>query len=144
MVAKKRQQQGFTREKLREHAVGVMRSLGKGHRESVYHRAMIVSLNRAGVFHRSEVLSPIYFKGELVGVGRCDLVIGDLVVEIKANTLPPRKAVSQLQKYTQHLGTAERRGYRGLILNFNQILGVPQTLLLPRKTSSKKKKASSC
>ncbi len=112
--------------------MGVMRSLGKGHRESVYHRAMIVSLNRAGVLHRSEVLSPIYFKGELVGVGRCDLVIGGLVVEIKANTLPPRKAVSQLQKYTKHLGKAERRVYRGLILNFNQKLGVPQTLLLPR------------
>jgi len=143
MVAKKRQGV-FTREKLREHAVGVMRSLGKGHRESVYHRAMIVSLNRAGVFHRSEVLSPIYFKGELVGVGRCDLVIGNLVVEIKANTLPPRKAVSQLQKYTKHLGKAERKGYRGLILNFNQKSGTAQTLLLPRKTASKKKKVSSC
>jgi GxxExxY protein len=121
---------GFTRAELRGHAVAVMQQLGKGHRERVYHRAMITSLNQAGVQHRSEVPAPLYCMGEVVGVGRCDLVIGSLVVEIKANAQPPRCALSQLRKYTQNLGRAERRRYRGVIVNFNQNTGAVQTLLV--------------
>lgn len=124
---------GFSKEALRGHACAVMRELGKGHRERVYHRAMITSLNQAGVHHRSEVPSPLYCMGEVVGVGRCDLVIGDLIVEIKANTLHPSKVLSQLQKYTQNLGRAEHRRYRGVILNFNQETGAVQTLMLKKK-----------
>lgn len=130
MLVIKQEMSGFSRAELRAHATAVMRELGKGHRERVYHRAMITSLNLAGVQHRSEVPSPLYCMGEVVGVGRCDLVIGNLVVEIKANTLPPRCAHSQLLKYTRNLGRAERRRYRGVIINFNQRTGGVQTLLL--------------
>ena len=70
-------------------AAHVMRVLGRGHTERIYHNALITALNRAGVAHRSEVACPIYFMGECVGVGRADLVLGDLVVEIKANRRPP-------------------------------------------------------
>ena len=125
---------GFSKDALRRHALAVMRELGRGHRERVYHRAMITSLNQAGVFHRSEVPSPLYCMGEVVGVGRCDLVIGDLIVEIKANTLHPSRVLSQLQKYTQNLARAERRRYRGVILNFNQETGAVQTLMLKKRT----------
>ena len=124
---------GFSKEALRGHACAVMRELGKGHRERVYHRAMITSLNQAGVHHRSEVPSPLYCRGDVVGVGRCDLVIGDLIIEIKANTLHPCKVISQLQKYTLNLGRAEHKRYRGMILNFNQETGAVQTLILKKK-----------
>lgn len=124
---------GFSRAELRGHATAVMQELGKGHRERVYHRAMITSLNRAGIQHRSEVPSPLFCMGEVVGVGRCDLVIGNLVVEIKANSLPPRSAQSQLLKYTRNLARAERRRYRGVIVNFNQRTGGVQTLLLGKR-----------
>ena len=67
---------------IRKHADHAMKKLGKGHCERVYHRAMITSLNQGKVAHRSEVLSPIFFMGEVVGMGRCDLVIGDMAVEI--------------------------------------------------------------
>ncbi len=115
-----------------EHASGVMRSLGTGYSERVYHRAMIASLNQAGVAHRTEVPSPVYFQGEVVGIGRCDLVIGNVVVEIKANALAPRRALAQLRRYTENLGRAERRRYYGIVLNFNQRTGAVQTVGAPR------------
>jgi GxxExxY protein len=98
-----------------------MRALGKGHTERVYHRAMITSLNRARIPHRSEVLSPIYFMGEVVGFGRCDIVLGDMAVELKANMHCPRKASSQLQKYLETCKGARRLS--GLVVNFSQRSG---------------------
>jgi len=101
----------------------VMRVLGKGHRESIYHRALITALNKTMVAHRSEVACPIWFMGECVGMGRADLVIDDVVVEIKANRSPPRKTSPQLQKYIASLTEAERKDYRGMVVNFNQTSG---------------------
>lgn len=113
-----------------------MKSLGTGYSENVYHRALITSLNRAGVPHRSEVQAPIYFKREIVGTGRCDLVIGPLIVEIKANRQPPTRVMPQLRKYAISLSRAERRQYRGIIINFNQKTGRVQTAIL-KKTKNK-------
>lgn len=101
----------------------VMRVLGVGHTERIYHNALITALNRAGVQHRSEVTCPIWFMGQCVGVGRADLVVGDLVVEIKANRLPPRRTSPQLQKYINSLIKAEKSYYRGMVVNFNQKTG---------------------
>jgi len=105
---------------LKQHAAEVMAVLGKGHTERVYHRAMITSLNRRLVPHRSEVITPICYMGEVVGFGRCDIVIGNLAVEFKANKRCPSKASSQLCKYLESLG---RSRFRGLVLNFNQRSG---------------------
>lgn len=108
---------------LERHAIRVMQALGKGHTERTYHKAMITSLNRKGVLHRSEVITPIYFMGEVVGFGRCDLIIDDLIVEFKANVRCPSAASPQLQKYIQSQRASERRQYRGVIINFNQRTG---------------------
>jgi GxxExxY protein len=101
----------------------VMRVLGKGHRERVYHRALITALNKARVAHRSEVTCPIWFMGECIGMGRADLVIDDVVVEIKANKLPPQQTSPQVQKYILSLSLAERKKYKGMVINFNQDSG---------------------
>jgi RecB family endonuclease NucS len=58
--------------------------------------------------------------GECIGMGRADLVIDDVVVEIKANRLAPKETSAQLQKYLVSLSKAERKTYRGIVLNFNQ------------------------
>lgn len=98
----------------------VMRCLGKGHTESVYHRALITAMNKAGVAHRSEVSCPIWFMGECIGVGRADMVIDDMVLEIKANKLPPKQTSAQLQKYIVSLSQAEDKTFWGMVVNFNQ------------------------
>ena len=106
------------------HARHAMKVLGVGHKESVYHKALVTSLNRAGVAHRSEVVTPIMFMGECVGVGRADLVFGDCVVEIKANSRCPQRASGQLRKYMESLVKVERHASMvGVILNFNQVTG---------------------
>ena len=110
-------------ETVRTHACEVMRVLGKGHSERVYHRAMITSLNRAQIAIRSEVITPIYYMGEVVGFGRCDIIVGDLIVEFKANMWCPSKNSPQMRKYLESLTTTERARFRGLIVNFNQRTG---------------------
>jgi len=113
---------------LKGQARHVMHCLGKGHREAIYHSALITALNRSKVAHRSEVPCPIWFMGECIGMGRADLVIEDLIVEIKANRLPPSETSAQLQKYLQSLSKAEHRAFRGVVLNFNQKTGLVDVL----------------
>ena len=110
----------MTADLLRKHATLVMKALGCGHTETVYHRAMITSLNSKGIQHRSEVACPVMFMGEIVGSGRADLVVGDLVVELKANRKCPSEASAQLNKYVENLSEIERRPYRGMVINFGQ------------------------
>lgn len=109
---------------IRGQANHVMRCLGKGHTESVYHRALITAMNKAGVSHRSEVSCPIWFMGECIGVGRADMVIDNVVLEIKANRLPPKETSAQLQKYLVSMSQAEKKTFHGIVVNFNQKTGV--------------------
>jgi len=116
---------------LRAEAARVMKTLGVGHSERVYHRAMITALNKRKVAHRSEVLSPIYFMGETVGVGRCDLVINRVAVELKANTRHPRRSLPQLRKYIWSLSKTEKKTFSGIIINFNQKTRMVQMCHVP-------------
>jgi len=130
---------------LKSHAVKVMSVLGKGHSERVYHKAMITSLNKKGLMHRSEVIAPIYFMGEVVGFGRCDLIIDDLIVEFKANKACPAETSPQVKKYMSSLTKSEQRFYRGVIINFNQKSGCIEVLeerQQPPSTKAKKARGS--
>ena len=98
----------------------IMRALGTGHREAVYHAALITALNKARVFHRSETVCAITYLGETVGYGKADLILDDLVVELKATTRPPSESSGQLKKYVQSLTRSEQRPFRGVVINFNQ------------------------
>lgn len=115
-------------EMLRGHAKHVMRVLQTGHRESVYHKALITALNRRNVCHRSEVVCPIMFMGECVGFGKADLVLDDVVVEIKANRTCPSETSPQLKKYIESLCATEGKMYRGMVINFNQQSGLVEIL----------------
>jgi GxxExxY protein len=108
---------------LKRHAERVLKALGKGHSESVYHKAIIASLNADGVPHRSEVIAPILFLGQVVGMGRCDLIVGNMIIEFKATTKPPQHATDQIAKYLTALSEAERKQYYGVVVNFNQKTG---------------------
>jgi len=110
-------------DKLKGQSEYVMKVLGTGHREAVYHRALITALNKASVIHRSEVACPIWFMGECIGMGRADLVIDDVIVEIKANRSEPKSTSAQLKKYLVSLSQAEGKEYKGLVINFNQASG---------------------
>jgi len=123
---------------MRRHAKGVMHALGKGHSERVYHRAMITSLNSERIPHRSEVIAPIYFMREVVGFGRCDIVLQNLVVEFKANRTCPRRTSDQLQKYMESMRQTGKRAapIRGLVINFSQKTGLVEVFQSVRKRPS--------
>src|SRR3954470_22788973 len=66
-------------------AIEVHRELFPGLPESVYKLALSRELTRRQIPHRIEVPVPIYYKGELVGQGRIDILVADrLVLELKA------------------------------------------------------------
>lgn len=88
---------------LRRISQEVFKSLGTGHSERVYHKGIIAVLNSYLIFHRSEVATPIYMHGEVVGTGRADLVVGRIAVEIKALAQLPSRAFGQLAKYVNSL-----------------------------------------
>ena len=117
-----------TIETLKGLARHVMHCLSRGHREAIYHSALVTALNHHKVLHRSEVPCPIWFMGQCIGMGRADLVIDDMIIEIKANRLPPSETSAQLQKYLQSLSKAEQRAFRGVVLNFNQKTGMVDVL----------------
>ena len=101
----------------------VMQDLGVGHRESVYHNALIVILNSRQIAHRSEVTLPIMFMNECVGMGRADLIIGNVVIEIKAVCRCPLNVSGQIKKYMDSMAGIQQKNVVGVVLNFNQNTG---------------------
>mgnify|MGYP001575704331 CR=1 FL=1 len=96
-------------------AVEVHKHLGPGYLESVYEEALAIELALQRIPFARRIPVPVQYKGQSVGQGRLDFMIGDeLVVELKAvdALLPIHKAqVLSYLKATQHC--------LGLLINFN-------------------------
>jgi len=97
-------------------AIEVHKHLGPGLLESVYEQCFIDELTRAGLFVKSQIVVPVYYKGrDLGGSLKLDLLINDLIiVEEKAveQMLPLYEA--QLLSYLKLTGKP-----KGLLINFN-------------------------
>ena len=85
----------------------IMCTLGKGYSERVYHNAFCTYLNQANISYRTEVLCPVIYKGQCVGTGSADLVLGNMVIELKANKEPAFLALPQLRRYIRSLSYIE-------------------------------------
>jgi len=78
----------------------VYNELGCGFLESVYREAMRLALGQAGLKVQTEMPIPVWFRGELVGVFRADLVVNDVVlIELKACEALVREHESQTLHY---------------------------------------------
>ncbi len=76
-------------------AIEVHRHLGAGFGESVYEESLAHELELRGVHCVRQQQVPVFYKGQAVGFGRLDLVVGEqVVVELKAveALLPVHKA----------------------------------------------------
>jgi GxxExxY protein len=96
-------------------AIEVHRHLGPGLLEAVYEEALCIELSGNGLgFERQKAL-PVYYKKQLIGKQRLDLVVENrVVVELKA--------VKELEPLfqAQLLGYLKLGGYPlGLLINFN-------------------------
>jgi GxxExxY protein len=106
-------------ESLTEQIIGcgieVHRALGPGLLESAYERAFAIELRRSGLTFQSQVALPLFYKGELLGQHRADLIVDDqVIVEIKSIEQLVPVHTAQMLTYLRiaHLKV-------GLILNFN-------------------------
>ena len=94
--------------------MGVYRSLGWGFLEGVYHRAMVVELQHAGLRVASEAFLPVLHRGVQVGDYRADLIVeGQVIVEVKVATQIEHAHRAQLYNYLK-ASTIEK----GLLFNF--------------------------
>jgi len=95
-------------------AMKVHRTLGPGFLESVYHRALCIELEGAGLGFETEKPITVRYLDAVVGEFKADLIVGrQLIVEIKAvNGLVAPHEV-QLVNYLATTGLDE-----GLLLNF--------------------------
>ena len=94
-------------------AIEVHKTLGTGFQELVYHRALVLEFEAAGLNFSPEVKVPIYYKGKKIHTRRVDFVAGQVIVEIKA------KSEFDPQDYVQALNYVKAANFKiGLLLNF--------------------------
>jgi GxxExxY protein len=92
----------------------VYNELGGGFLESVYQQALRIALMQAGLLVAVEVPVPVYFRGEVVGNFRADLMVNDCVlVELKAVAAFDRAHDGQVLHYLRATSLEV-----GLLLNF--------------------------
>lgn len=92
----------------------VYKTIGNGHSEAIYHRAMEVGLRRTGFKYETEKIVPVVYDNHVVGNVRIDLVIDDsAIVELKSIGSIKQKEKTQLMNYMNLTGLKE-----GMIINF--------------------------
>ena len=95
-------------------AMEVHRVLGPGFREYIYHRALAIELQKAGVPFQDEYELPVFYKGDKIGLRRADFWIDNNVsVEIKARSEIDNTHLAQAINYIEASNVAT-----GLIINF--------------------------
>ncbi|MBT4121188.1 MAG: GxxExxY protein [Candidatus Magasanikbacteria bacterium] len=103
-------------------AIEIHKELGPGFKEEIYHQAMIIGLEKESLEFETEKEFDVYYKDNLIGTFRADLVIEDkIIVELKAlsGDLP---SISQTQTVT-YLKASKLE--IGLLINFgNPIIGI--------------------
>src|SRR5688572_17904324 len=109
----------YSHDPLTERIIGcgmtVHRILGPGLVESTYEAAFCIELAEAHLSFTRQVHVPIYYKGEIIGEYRPDLIVDDkVVVEIKSVEKLIGLHQAQLLAYMRILGKSTR-----LLLNFN-------------------------
>ena len=95
-------------------AMKVHRTLGPGFLESVYRRALLVELRKAGLRADEERRIPVFYEGTLVGDFVADLVVeGTVILELKAVETLHKAHEVQTVNYLTATGIE-----LGLLLNF--------------------------
>ena len=92
----------------------VYNTLGFGHKETVYQKALAKEFQRQGISFEAEKALSIFYLGEKVGVYRPDFVVEKkVIVEVKSMKFLPTEAEEQLIHYLK--GTGFKLGF---LVNF--------------------------
>lgn len=86
-------------------AMEVHRELGPGFLEAVYEKAMVQELTLRGLPFEEQKLLPVYYKGQLIGEYRADLLVdGKIIVELKAVSALATAHLAQALHYLSATG----------------------------------------
>ncbi len=100
--------------KLRGCVFRVYNTLGFGHKEGVYQKALAEEFLKSGLTFEREKTIPIIYNGKQVGTYRPDFTIeGTIILEIKAVEFMPKSYETQLVYYLK--GTNYKLGF---LVNF--------------------------
>ncbi len=78
----------------------VYNTLGHGHPEMVYQRALEIAFTNANTPYKEQLYSPVIFSGKVVGKNFFDFLINDVVVlEIKKGNYFVRAHIDQVYQY---------------------------------------------
>jgi GxxExxY protein len=92
--------------------------LGSGFLESVYEKALMIELEEIGLKADSQKSLNVYFKDQLVGEFKTDIIVEDkVIIEIKAVTKIMPQHEAQLINYLKATGVKV-----GLLVNFGDKL----------------------
>lgn len=86
-------------------AFEIYNHLGYGYRETYYHRAITIELQKHNIAfeHEKEIL--LYYKGDKIGKTFLDFIIeGKIVLEIKVANTMKQKDVAQVLEYLRSSG----------------------------------------
>ena len=99
---------------LKNIAKNIFKELGPCHLENVYQRAFMVELDEKQMPYSHEVNIPVYYKKNIVGVIRADIIIdGKWVIELKACPSIKPEHVLQTLHYMERIKAIE-----GYVINF--------------------------
>jgi GxxExxY protein len=99
-------------------ALAVHRALGPGFLESTYELALCIELAARAIPFRRQVPFLLHYRGEAVGGGRVDMLVGErLILELKAVDALEKFHSAQLLAYLRATGLP-----LGLLINFNVML----------------------
>lgn len=102
--------------KIRGAIFEVYNTLGSGHKEQVYQKALEKELQERKISYKREENLDVKYKGEKVGNYRPDFVIEDkIIIEVKAVEFMPKNYEDQLVHYLKTTGFKV-----GLLVNFGQ------------------------
>jgi len=103
-------------EKIIGAAVAVHRELGPGFLERIYENALVLELESQGCFVEKQVTYDVFYKNEVIGQHRLDVLVdGEIVVELKSVERILKVHAAQLRST---LKAAKKQV--GLVINFNQ------------------------
>jgi len=100
--------------KIRGCAFKVYNTLGFGHKENVYQKALALEFKETGINFEKEKVLPVLYGGKKVGNYKPDFIIENkIIIEIKAVPIMPKDYETQLTYYLK--GTNYKLGF---LINF--------------------------
>lgn len=96
-------------------AYRVYNTMGFGFLESVYEKCLLIEVKKAGIEAESQCPITVYYEGEVVGEFIADIVVGDIIIELKSVTRLVKAHEVQLVNYLVATGNPV-----GLLINFGE------------------------